>query len=292
MKLFIKNKTNIAMAAVFLSAVFYAVCIPIAKLLTPHISSVTLGGLLYLGAGLGLAVMRIFVKSNAKPLTKKEMPYMSAVVALDISAIILLMLGISKTSGANASLLENFELVSTSIFAYFIFKEKVSKKLLTAILFITIASTILTFEGRGSFDFNIGSLFVILAYLCWGLENNCTRMLSTKSTKQITEIKGLCSGCGSLIIAFIMQEHVPAWNYILWALALGFISYGLSVTLFIYAQRYLGAVKTAAYYSIAPFAGIIFSLLILGEVPPSQFYIALIIMILGTYLVIRDTKHS
>lgn len=288
----LKSKTGIAIIAVMLSAIFYAVCIPFAKMLTSHISPVMLGGLLYMGAGLGLAIMNLFIKTEASPLTKSEFPFMSAVVVLDISAITFLVVGISKTMGANATLLGNFELVSTSIFAFFIFKENISRKLFLAIIFITIASIILTFEGEDSFNFNSGSLFVILAYICWGLENNCTRMISSKSTKQITMIKGFFSGTGSLIIAAILKESLPAIKYLVIALILGFISYGLSVSLYIYAQRYLGAIKTGAFYALSPFVGILFCLALLGEIPQLQFYVALLFMIAGTVLVFGDTKNA
>lgn len=287
-----KNRTSIAVISAILSAIFYAICIPSAKILTPFIQSITLGGLLYLGAGIGLTITQIFAKPASNPLTIKELPYMSAVILLDISAITLLMLGLLRTTGANASLLGNFELVVTSLFACIAFKEILTKKVIAAVVIITLASIILTFEKNGSFVFNSGSVFVLLSCICWGLENNCTRMISSKSTKQITAIKGICSGLGSLILAILFKEHFPEVKYIIYALLLGFVSYGLSVSLYIYAQRFLGAVKTGAYYSVTPFFGIVFSLILLGEKPLLQFYIALILMIAGTILVFPDSKHS
>ncbi len=288
MKFWIKNKINIAT----LSAVFFAVCIPFAKILTSYIGYAMLGGFLYFGAGIGLSIIGLFSKKSANKLTTQELPVMVAIVLLDISAITLLMFGISKTTGANASLLGNFELVCTSLFAYIIFKEAVSKRLMPAIMLITAACCILTFEGIESLVFNRGSLFVLLSALCWGLENNFTRKVSSKNTAQITTIKGLCSGMGSLILAIILKENFPAVKYIVFALLLGFISYGISVCLYIYAQRFLGAVKTGAYYSLSPFIGVIFCLIFLRELPNIQFYIALIFMIIGTILVIKDTQNS
>ena len=288
----LKNKT-IAVLSAILSAIMFAICVPCAKLSGNYVQPVIMGGLLYLGAGLGLLVTMIIKKSTPElSLTRKELPYATCMVFLDISAIILLMAGISKTTGANASLLGNFELAATLLAAYFIFKETISKKLFTAIILITIACIILTFEGRGSFIFNIGSVLVLLSAVCWGLENNFTRQLSIKDTRQITIIKGICSGIGSIIIAFIAGEKLPQLNWLFLTLLLGFISYGLSVSLYIYAQRFLGASKTGAYFSTAPFFGVVFCLLILGERPMPQFYLALLIMILGSFLVVCDTKNS
>jgi len=288
----IKNKTILATMCAILSAISYAICIPFAKILTPYVQPITLGGFLYLGAGIGLGIMQILIKSCPNPLTKKEFPYIFAIVGLDISAITFLMIGLSKTTGANASLLGNFELVITSLFAYVFFKEIISKKIVFAVIIITIACIILTFEKVESFTFNIGSIFVLLSSICWGIENNCTRMISSKSTKQITTIKGICSGFGSLILAIIFKENFPIFKYLISALSLGFISYGLSVSLYIYSQRYIGAVKTGAYYSVAPFIAVIFSLILLNEKPQMQFYIALVFIIIGTVLVLRDNKHS
>lgn len=291
MKLLSPNKT--ACLCAFLSAILFAVCVPFAKLLGLHVSSAIMGGLLYLGAGLGLLIT--FVLKGSKPdlyLTKKEFPYIFAMVLLDISAILFLMFGISKTTGANASLLGNFELVATSLAALLIFKEAISKRLFSAILLITLAGIILTFEGSGSFVFNIGSVLVLLSYACWGFENNCTRMLSKKDIRQITIIKGCFSGFGGLLTAFLIGETLPEIKWIFLTLILGFLSYGISVSLYIYAQRFLGAAKTGAIFSGAPFFGVLFSLLLLGEKPLLQFYIALVIMIIASVLVIRDTHNS
>ena len=122
-------------------------------------------------------------------------------VVLDIAAPILLMLGITMSNAANVSLLNNFEIVATSLIAFFVFKEALSKRLVLAIALVTAASIALSFEGHGSFQFNAGSLLVLGAACCWGLENNCTRMLSSKSSVQITTIKGIFSGLGSLMVA-------------------------------------------------------------------------------------------
>lgn len=293
MKFLKPSKAHFADISALFSGILFALCVPFAKILSNYVSSAIMGGLLYLGAGVGLLIS--FMIKKGKPdlsLTKKELPYTILMIVLDISAIILLMFGISKTTGANASLLGNFELVGTTLAAFLIFKEKISKKLFLAILLITIASIILTFEGSGSFIFNMGSILVLLSCVCWGLENNCTRMLSSKDTRQITIIKGCFSGSGGLIIAFLSGEILPEIKWIILTLVLGFISYGISVSLYIYAQRFLGAAKTGAYFSAAPFFGVLFSLILLNEKPLFQFYIALFIMIIASILVIKDTHDS
>lgn len=210
-------------------------------------------------------------------------------IILDIAAPIFLMIGISKTTSANATLLNNFEIVATSIIALVIFKEIISKKLCFAICLVTLSSIILSFEGNGTFSFNTGSLFVLGACICWGFENNCTKMISNKSSEEIVTIKGIFSGLGSLLVALFIGEQIPQTLWIITVMFLGFIAYGLSINFYIMAQKNLGAAKTSAYYSIAPFLGVVFSVIFVGERPQIKFYIALAIMIISTILMVKDT---
>ena len=278
-----------------LAAVLYAINSPVSKLLLEKIPSAMMAAFLYLGAGLGLFIMGLIQKAAGQkekelPLTRKELPNTLGMVVLDIAAPICLMIGLLHTTAANASLLNNFEIVATSIIALAVFKEAISKRLWLAISLVTLSSFILSFEDMSSFSFSYGSVFVLLACVCWGLENNCTRMLSSKNPLEIVVIKGFGSGLGSLIIALVIGEKVPNLLYILCALLLGFVAYGLSIYFYIYAQRDLGAAKTSTYYAVAPFVGAGLSLLIFWELPSLSYIIALIIMIIGTYFASTDGK--
>ena len=285
-----KTKT-IATFFAILAAALYAINIPLSKILLQHVSPTMMAAFLYLGAGIGLFIYGKITKEreHSESLTKAELPYTIGMILLDIAAPILLMLGLGSTNSANASLLNNFEIVATSCIAFLIFKEMLSKKLTFAIILVTIASITLSFEGKGSFEFNTGSLLVLAASCCWGLENNCTRMLSSKSSVQITTIKGLFSGLGSLIVALIIGESIPEIIWMIAVLLLGFVAYGLSINFYIKAQKHLGAAKTSAYYSIAPFLGVFFGIVLLNETPCIQFYIGLVIMIIAIVLMIKDT---
>ena len=277
------NKKSAIFYAV-LAAALYALNAPISKLLLIRIPSTMMAGLLYLGAGIGMFLMEKITKNKQEqPLTKKELPFTIAMVVLDIAAPIFLMVGLTKCSAANASLLNNFEIVATSLIALFIFREIISKRLWFAIVLVTISSILLSFEDMSSLEFSWGSLFVLLACVCWGFENNCTRMLSSKNPAQIVIIKGFGSGCGSLVLSLIMGEHYFHIGYIILALLLGFVAYGLSIYFYIYAQRDLGAAKTSTYYAISPFIGAAISLIIFRERPSVIFLIALVIMAIGTY---------
>ena len=167
-----------------MAAALYALNSPFSKLLLKEVSPTMMAAFLYLGAGTGMLILslvkRLSVKEKVeKPLTKKELPFTVGMVALDIAAPIFLMLGLKSTTAANASLLNNFEIVATSLIALVVFKELISKKLWFAIILVTLSSIILSFEDISSLSFSFGSMFVLLACICWGFENNCTRMLSS-----------------------------------------------------------------------------------------------------------------
>lgn len=291
----IKSRHNIAVFQAILAAALYAISSPLSKLLLVEIPPMMMAAGLYLGAGMGMSVIA-FVRSKTQKerteagLTKKELPYTVAMVALDIAAPIFLMFGLTLTTASNASLLNNFEIVATAVIALFVFKEVISRRLWFAIILITISSIILTIKDTSSFSFSIGSIFVLLACICWGFENNCTRKLSVKDPLEIVIIKGLGSGLGSLVIAWVVGEEIGSWVYIPVVLLLGFVAYGLSIFFYVYAQREIGAAKTSAYYAVAPFIGVVLSFIILGENPNITFAVALIIMIIGTYLATTDRK--
>lgn len=275
-----------------LAAAFYAVNVPISKLLLQEVGSTTMAALLYLGAGIGIGILSLFNKEDriqSEKLSRKDLPFVIGMIVLDIAAPIFLMLGIRYGSSANASLLGNFEIVATTVIALFLFHEAVSKKLWGAIALITLSSVLLSFEGTNSFRFSYGSLFVLLATVCWGFENNCTRNISSKSTYEIVVLKGIFSGLGSLVIAMIQREIMPGVAYIAEALLLGFVAYGLSIFFYVRAQNVLGAAKTSAYYAIAPFVGAFFSFVFLREQLSWMYLVALIVMIAGSALVVADT---
>ena len=157
-----KTRT-IATSYAILAAALYAINIPISKGLLQHVEPTMMAAFLYLGAGFGLFLYGLAMGEQEKgePLTREELPFTVGMVVLDIAAPILLMLGLQRTNSANASLLNNFEIVATSLIAFFLFKEVLSKRLAAAIGLVTLASIILGFEGQGSFQFHTGSLFVL-----------------------------------------------------------------------------------------------------------------------------------
>lgn len=293
-----RETSVVAVGYAILAALLYGISAPVSKLLLVKLSPTMMAALLYLGAGFGMIAVNIIkrirkVEQSEAKMTQKEMPYIIGMILLDIAAPIFLMIGLLNSTSGNASLLNNFEIVATSLIALFIFKETIGKRMWTAIIFITLSSMILSFSDITSLKFSIGSIFVLLACISWGLENNCTRMLSLKDPLQIVVVKGLGSGFGALIIAFTINAVTFDLLYVLMALLLGFVAYGMSIYFYITAQRTLGAARTSAYYAAAPFIGVLVSWVFLREPITINFLIALGIMLLGTYYAVtEDHGHS
>lgn len=278
-----------AVGLALLAAVLYAVNLPFSKLLLGQVGSLTLAGLLYLGAGAGMALLSLFHRDDAPRLGREDLAPTLGMILLDIAAPILLMLGLRGGEAASASLLGNFEIVATALFALLLFRERVSRTLWAALGCITLSCGILSFQGAESLRFSAASLLVLGAACCWGLENNCSRRLSSKSAREIVILKGFFSGGGSLCLARLAGESLPPLGVALRAMGLGFVSYGLSIFFYVRAQRELGAARTSAYYSVNPFVGSLLALLLLREGLGPGYFAALPVMLLGVGLATADT---
>ena len=287
-----KPKT-VGILLAILAAALYALNSPLSKLLLDYMPPTIMAGFLYIGAGIGMGAIALArkvrkVERAEEKIGKDDIPYTLAMIALDIAAPIFLLLGLSRTTAANASLLNNFEIVATAIIALMIFRERISPRLWLGIIFVTASCTLLSFEDISSLQFSFGSLFILLACICWGIENNCTRKLSEKDPLEIVLLKGTFSGLGSLIIGLCLGERITApWSAFA-VLGVGLVAYGLSIFFYVYAQRILGAARTSAYYAIAPFIGTLLSLLIFRNAPPYTYFVALGLMVIGAWLSSSD----
>lgn len=287
-----KKSQNKAILLAILAAALYAISTPVSKMMLQVVPPTMIAAFLYLGAGIGVGTMMLVRFERKRPSTeerlhRRDIPYTVAMVALDIAAPILMMFGLKTCSAANTSLLNNFEIVATAIIALLFFGEAVGRRLWTAIAFVTAASILLSLDDGSigeALSFSKGSLLVLGATICWGLENNCTRQIADRDPMEIVTIKGFGSGLGALAIAFAVGESLPAWHHLAIILLLGYVAYGLSIYCYTYAQRTIGAAKTSTYYALAPFIGALLSILMLGEPVTPVFIIASIIMAAGCWI--------
>jgi len=283
---------------IILSAALFGISPPIAKLLVKNIPPVALAGFLYLGAFLGLSSYSIVRKvvstqsMRSAGLTRKDLPWLfGAILSGGVIAPICLMFGLSRISGFTTSLLLNLEGVFTAVIAVMFFKENAGKRLWLALTCMTLAGVFLTWDSsQGKFSL-AGPLLVTLSMVCWGIDNNLTRNISTSNPIQIACVKGFVSGLASLSLAYAFGMGV-GWNLsILYALILGSFSYGISLVFFIKALEGLGSFRTGVFFSLAPFIGAGVSLVLLREWIGWVMFPATILTAAGVWLITTE-KHS
>ncbi len=286
-----------AIAAAIFAAVLYALMTPVSKWMLLRVPPVAQAGLLYLGAGVGMYAIWLAQtirgkKSAAPSVDRSDLRYILMMVVLDMAAPVLLLIGLTTAAPENVSLLNNFEIVATTMIASVFFRERISRRLAVSIGLITLACLLLSFDGAAALSFSSGSLFVLLACLCWGLENNCTSQLSAKDTRQIVIIKGLGSGTASLVLSLVIGEgHVMLRDAAL-TMLLGFLAIGLSVFFYVRAQSVIGAARTSAYYAVSPFVGVVLALVLFCEIPGMLFWPALLLMLGGVWLSIKENADA
>jgi drug/metabolite transporter (DMT)-like permease len=268
-----------------LSAALFGASTPLAKLLLGSVDPWMMAGLLYMGAGLGLAAVHLSravwrIPAIEAPLRRSDLPWLALVIAAGgILGPLLLMLGLSRTNAAGASLLLNLEGLATMAIAWIVFRENVDRRLLIGACAILSGAVLLSWRGQASFQW--GTVFIAGACLCWGIDNNLTRKLSSADPVQIAMLKGLVAGVANLALPLLSGRALPSTDAILAAAVVGFLGYGVSLVLFVLALRHLGTARTGAYFSLAPFVGAVLAVLMLGESVSEPLIIASGLMGLG-----------
>ncbi len=254
-----------------------------------------LAGLLYLGSGLGLTLIRLIRDRGwqTSGLTAGEWPwFMGAIVFGGILGPAALMIGLLSTPASTASLLLNLEAVLTAVLAWMVFKENADRRIVLGMLAIVAGGLVLSWSsGPGDGAGWVGPVAVAVACLCWAIDNNLTRKVSANDAFFIAGIKGLIAGAINTGLAFLMNANIPSLPLLSGAMVVGLLGYGFSLVLFVLALRGLGTARTGAYFSTAPFIGAAISLILLAESPPAAFWIAAILMALGVWLHLTE-RHE
>lgn len=281
-----------------LAAALFGVSTPLAKLLlNGNTSPQMLAGLLYLGSGAGLLLIWLWQRRNRaptteKPLQGKDLPWLAgATLCGGVIAPVLLLWGLSGSGASSASLLLNLEGVLTTLVAALVFGEAIGRQIWLAAAIMLTASCLLAYDPHAHVLLSLHSLAVIGGCLFWAFDNNLTRNISASDPVAITMIKGLVAGSVNLALALALGNALPALGAIAAGMLLGLLSYGLSLVLFIYALRHIGSARTAAHFCTAPFFGAVLAVVVVGETLTWPFIIALALMVVATWLVLRES-HS
>jgi len=287
-----------------LSALLFGIGTPLAKRLLADVQPLALAGLLYLGSGVGLFLVRCARSAGAirageaqalpreAGLTRRDWPWLAgAILAGGVIAPVLLLWGLAGTQATTASLLLNLEGVLTTLVAALVFREAVGGRVWLATALVVAAGSILAWQPGpmgGGMD---RAAAIAGACLCWALDNNLTRKVSGADPIAIAAWKGLAAGTCNLGLAWAAGQSLPAPMHVAGALGVGLVSYGASLVLFVYALRHLGSARTAAHFGAAPFIGAAASVVMLGDPVTATLSVAVVLMATATWLLLTETHE-
>ena len=276
------------------AALLFGISAPLAKLLLATATPQLLAGLLYLGSGVGLGVVwlgRRGARNEAK-LTRRDAPWLASAIAFGgVLGPVLLMAGLAITPASSAPLLLNLEGVLTATLAWFVFREHFDRRIALGMAIIIVGGAVLSWEGRLGPTGTAGPLLIAGATLCWGVDNNLTQKVSGSDPVEIAMLKGLTAGAVNTALALSRGAPWPSLPHALAAGALGFVSYGVSLVLFVLSLRQLGTARTGAYFASAPFVGAAASLILFRERPSATLVVGASLMAVGVWLHLTE-HHS
>lgn len=277
------------------AAALFGASTPFAKLLVGEISPLLLGGLLYLGSGMGLGVARLirdrgWARSGLK---RHEWPWLlGAILFGGVLGPVVLMFGLTSTSGSTASLLLNLEAVLTALIAWIVFRENADRRIVLGMVSIVAGGVVLSWpSGQAEITQWIGPIAIAAACLCWAIDNNLTRMVSASDALFIAGIKGLMAGAVNCSLALGLGALWPDARILFSTMLVGLLGYGISLVMFVLALRGLGTARTGAYFSTAPFMGAAVALILLSEPVTSTFWTACMLMGVGVWLHLTE-RHE
>ena len=274
------------------AALLFGIGTPLAKVLLAETSPWLVAALLYLGSGLGLSLYRGLRRSSRARLDPGEWPWLvGAILAGGVVGPVLLMLGLTGMHASDASLLLNAEGVFTALLAWFAFRENFDRRIALGMALIVAGAVVLSSPGEARFSGPWPALAVLGACIAWGIDNNLTRKVSLADASWIASVKGLAAGSVNLGLAFLLGADWPSPPEIIGALLVGWLAYGVSLSLFVVSLRHLGTARTGAYFSVAPFLGAALSIPLLDEQADGRLLTAGTLMVLGVWMHLTERHH-
>lgn len=279
-------------AAALTAAVLFGAGTPVAKLLLDSVNPWLLAGLLYLGSGAGLSVVRLFQRAPSVRPARADWPWLvGAILSGGVIGPVLLMAGLSAMPASGASLLLNAEGVFTALLAWYVFHENIDRRIAMGMAAIVAGAVVVSWPAEARFGEALPALAVLGACFAWALDNNLTRRVSLADATWVAACKGWVAGALNLALAASTVDLWPSWRILAAAGMLGWLAYGVSLTLFVVGLRHLGTARTGAYFSVAPFVGALVSIPMLGEPVTPELLMSGALMALGVWLHVTE-RHD
>ncbi len=286
-----RSLRNVGVRAAIASAVLFGAGTPLAKVLLGDVSPWLLAGLLYTGSGVGLVAWRLVRRAPRVRLQRHEItPLIGAIFFGGLLAPVLLMAGLSAMPASGASLLLNAEAVFTAVLAWVVFRENVDRRIALGMAAIVLGAVILSIPAGAAVGPLWPMLAILAACLCWGLDNNLTRMVALNDATWLAAVKGAVAGPVNLLLAFLLGATLPSVGATLAALIVGLFAYGVSLSLFIIGMRHIGTARAGAYFSVAPFFGAVIAV-VMGEPVTWPLIVAAALMAIGVWLHLTE-RHE
>ena len=278
------------------SAVLFGMSTPLAKILVGSVSPLALAGFLYVGSGLGLALILAGRCAWGREDSLRSLPergqwlwLAGSIFSGGVAGPVALMYGLATSAASAASLLLNLEAVFTALLAWFLFRENFDRRIALGLFAIVAGGLVLAWTPGARGEPSFGLVLIAIACLFWAVDNNLTRRVSASDATLIASIKGLVAGTVNLGLALLMGQILPPLGVLGFAMAVGFLGYGVSLVLFVLALRHLGTARTGAYFSVAPFFGATLAVLLQGDPVTFQLTAAGLLMAAGVWL--HLTEH-
>jgi len=280
------------------SAALFGVSTPLAKILTGTVSPLLLAGLLYAGSGLGLSLLLASRRWSTLRESSSSLPrgrdwiWLSGAIFLGgVVGPVALTYGLVKTAASTASLLLNLEGALSALLAWFLFRENFDRRVIAGMSCIVAGGSVLAWTPGRYGGALPGMALIVLACLCWAVDNNLTRKVSAGDAMVIAALKGLVAGGVNLGLGLLLGQTLPPLGVLILAMTVGFLGYGVSLVLFVGALRDLGTARAAAYFSVAPFFGAALAVLIQGDAVTFQLVAAGLLMAVGVWLHLTE-RHG
>lgn len=285
----IRRGGSLAIAA----ALLFGFSTPAAKAIVGNVHPLLLAGLLYLGSGIGISIIILLGQRHGVKLRQADVPWLLATVVFGGAlGPALLMWGLTQTTGSAASLLLTLEGVFTALIAWLIFREPFNRRIGLGMASIFVGAVMLALRTPSGHAGTLGALAVAGACLAWAIDNNCTSKIADVDALTLASIKGVVAGVVNTALALAATRHFPALGLVGASALVGFFGYGLSLVLFVLALREIGAARTGAYFSTAPFIGAVVGLVALREPLSIALVTAGILMGLGVYLHLTESSRG